>query len=811
MKRISLVFLVVFLAVFGAYAQEKTLTVAGLKEPVTVRRDARAIPYLEAKNEADLYFAQGYVTASDRLFQMDLMRRVARGETAEIFGTQGLEEDKRWRKLGFSGITAESYKILAPELKASLDNYARGVNAYIATLKPETLPGEYKILQFTPREWVPTDSLVIGKILSDALSNTWRMDLQRVAIEQLPEAKAAALENQVTNEDVVWYGNDHDTSLITDPIITDEMFRRAPTVRKKSKGTSSRLRNNAAPSKVSVSSELLDKAQQLEDIRRSSLEKTGLYAEDNAASNNWVISGKRTADGKAIMANDPHLQATAPGIWYLVNQSMPGMRVSGVTLPGVPGVILGHNESIAWGATNLGPDVQDLYIENAETLKAAKLRKEEIKVRKNPLGKVTDQNIETLNVLETKNGVVYFEDGDKKFSLKWTARDPKNMELGAFYYLNRAKDWAGFNKALMTYGGASQNFVYADVKGNIGWHTAGTVPTRRVGDGSLPYDGAKTDGDWTGVIPYAEMPNLYNPPGGFIVTANQRVTGTENKYFSILSRDSATPWRARRITDMILQLVNNGKLVTMDNVGDIQKDVTNLPVMEFVNEVIELEGAMPETLAALKNWDGRMTFDAKTSLLANEMRVVFAEKLAEANLLDKDGKRLNISTSMVRERAALRVLETRDKEWLPRGFASYKDLLLECERQAQLNLGALAARLKKERSALVWGDYYTANFFHPLGGIPLIGGAYKVQSTEVNGSGQTPNVGASVSMRHIASPGNWDATRHVIPLGESGDPNSPHWKDQFEAWRTGKTPVFPFSKEAVEKAATDVTVMTPGK
>jgi penicillin amidase len=794
MKKTLFLLLILLTTIYGSAQPPKP---PGLRDTVTIRRDARWIPYIEAKNQADLYFAQGYVTASDRLFQMDLMRRVARGETAEIFGAQGLEEDKRWRKLGFTQISLKTYAMLKPELKAALDNYARGVNAYIATLDEKNLPLEFRVLAYKPSQWVPTDSLVIGKILSDALSNTWRQDLTELEIQKLSRKKAYMLTNRWTPYDVIWYGND----LLAPGLSADP-------------GTS------IVPREVGFSAGIFSQVDAIDAARRVSLEKTGMYAEDQAASNNWVISGKLTADGKAILANDPHLQPTAPGVWYMTHLSLPNDRVSGVTLPGAPGILIGHNEYIAWGATNLGPDVQDIYLETPVLQvpsmtamveptryktptgpQAPKIRTEEIKVRKNPLGPVTDFATEKLDVVETRNGVVYFEDGDKKYSLGWTARDPKNSELGAFYYLNYAKDWNGFNAALKQYGGATQNFVYADVKGNIGWHDAGAIPIRRKGDGSVPYDGSTADGDWIGNIPYDELPHLYNPPGGYIVTANQRVVGTDNKYFSILSRDAASPpWRARRITDMINAVLTSTKKMTMDDCRDFQLDTYNIPLTEFARAVVKAGGASPKTIGTMESWNGRMNFDAKEPLIINEMRNVFAQKLADANLVDKDGKRLNISYGYVRERVILIALQRADKDWLPKEYASYKDMLLDCEKKAQTNLAAIAGRLKKDPSELAWGDYYTASYFHPLAGAPLIGGQFAVRPSGVSGSGQTPNVGAGVSMRFITEPGNWDATRHVIPLGESGDQKSPHFMDQFESWRTGKPEIFPFSKEAVEKA-----------
>ena len=335
-KALFVLFLVIQLSltVFTQPAPTKVIE-AGLKGDVTVRRDGRGIPYIEAKSDSDLYFTQGYVTASDRLWQMDLLRRVARGETAEIFGGSVLEEDKRWRRFGFAEIANGSVAQLTPALRWALEDYARGVNAYIATLDEKSMPVEFKILQYKPRQWSPADTMVIGKILADGLSTTWRTDLLRASLQSLSKEKVADLTNQVTPYDVVLFGKDTGAAAVA----------------------------AAAEKQRNVSTELLALAEKDEQIRADSLSRVGLYAEDLAASNNWVIAGRRTADGKPILANDPHLAPAAPGIWYLTHLSTPTMRVSGVTFPGVPGIVLGHNEFIAWGATNVGPDVQDLYYE----------------------------------------------------------------------------------------------------------------------------------------------------------------------------------------------------------------------------------------------------------------------------------------------------------------------------------------------------------------------------------------------------------------------------------------------------------------
>ncbi|HMS10550.1 MAG TPA: penicillin acylase family protein, partial [Pyrinomonadaceae bacterium] len=345
-------------AAFGQPTRSEA-KLAGLQKEVTVTRDGRSIPYIEAASEADLYFMQGYTVASDRLWQMDLLRRVARGETAEIFGRATIEEDKRWRRYGFAAIAEATLPNLPADARAALENYARGVNAYIASLTEETTPMEFRTLRYKPREWTPADTIVIGKILADALSSTWQGDLQRLALQGIDKQKYEDLYGKTTAYDVILFGKDAKaaTGFATERTKEDEKGRRgeretrrhgdtgylgdAESVRRGDAGNSSSavsdLFSNDSVSSVAELS--VPSVTDDEEIRRRSLERVGLYAEGLAASNNWVISGKRTADGKPILANDPHLMPAAPGIWYLVHLSAPGMRVAGVTFPGVPGVV----------------------------------------------------------------------------------------------------------------------------------------------------------------------------------------------------------------------------------------------------------------------------------------------------------------------------------------------------------------------------------------------------------------------------------------------------------------------------------------
>ncbi|MDQ6786708.1 MAG: penicillin acylase family protein [Acidobacteriota bacterium] len=781
-------FAVLLLTVSACYAQTptQTLSIAGLKDSVIVRKDARGIPYIEAKSDADLYFAQGFITASDRLWQMDLYRRVARGQTAEIFGRQptvnGLtvvDEDKRWRRFGFSQIVEETFKNLPPESRSIIENYARGVNAYIASLDEKSLPVEFQILKYRPTEWLPTDSLVVGEIINDGLSTTWQTDVLRASFADLPKEKYDKLFIEKTPLDVLVVGKDAANA--------DSKFQ-IPNFKFKNQ----------------IDQALMELAAKDAAIRKSSLERIGFYQEFNAMSNNWVVSGKHTADGKPILANDPHLPANAPSVWYLINLSTSNSRVSGVTFPGVPGVVLGHNENIAWGATNLAPDVQDVYVETfndknqyktASGWQDAKIRREEIKVRKSVLSPETET--EFLDVLETNNGVIVSEQAGKKYALKWTVRDAKVDSFTAFLLLDRAKNWDDFRAALKTYGGATQNFIYADARGNIGYYGAGKIPIRRKGDGSIPYDGATTDGDWISFIPFEELPQSYNPREGIIVTANQRIAGDSYKYF--LTHLWSAPYRSRRI----YELLQSKPKLTVEDVMKIQHDIFNISYSNFARELVKNEAASKETLDILRVWDGNMSADSVAALLVGEIRTVFLSKILKANLSAEQAKTYRWSESA----AFVEWLATeKPLNWLPKEYANYKDLFIASDKEARENL---AKKYGANQTDWQYGKSASIRFPHPLAAAPLIGGLFAIDGFPLSGSGLTPNVGANVSMRHVAVPGNWDATRHGIALGESGDPKSAHWKDQLENWKSGETQVFPFSKAAVEKSTTEIILLKP--
>ncbi|HEX9628717.1 MAG TPA: penicillin acylase family protein [Pyrinomonadaceae bacterium] len=780
-----------------AAGQTAPTVIPGLIDQVIIRRDERGIPYIEAKNDHDLYLAQGYVTASDRLWQMDLLRRSERGQLAEILSAGPnnvvLDQDKQHRTLGFAQVADAEFAGASAQSRALLQAYADGVNAYIASLDAKTLPPEFQILQYKPSPWTPVDSLVVIKVFAEALSSTWRLDVMREALASLPADKRAILMPEFSPLDVLVVGKDTRKVAIS--------FSNSPT------------------KSFSVTPAALFALAKDQGLESQSLARVGVYAEGLAASNNWVVNGKHTVTGKPLLANDPHLAPSAPSIWYMVHLSAPGVRVAGVTTPGLPGVVIGHNDQIAWGFTNVGPDVQDLYVEqfdpaNPRRYKTpsgwsdATIRHEEIKVRNGFIDSATDTV--PLDVTVTRHGPIVFEKEGKRYALKWTALDPKLNNPDSTYSLNRARNWKEFNAALHLFTAPTQNIVYADSAGHIGYHAAGVVPIRKSGDGSVPYDGATDAGEWTSYIPSDKMPTVFDPPSGIIVTANQRIVGTDYPYF--LTHHWAQPYRARRIFD----LLNQTPKLSAADFRRIQGDVYSIGNMLFAQQITKTmrdqlkpeETRLAASLAAFEKWDGRMDADSHVAPILAQMRVAFRTRLLNAALGEDLFKIYNWPNF---DMTIDHLITVQPKEWLPKEFTSYADLLRACFDDAQK---VLTKNLGADEAKWTWGEMVKVRFSHPLANAPLIGLQFTIAAFPQNGTGglaATPNVGAAVSMRLIADPSDWDKTQHSITLGESGLPATAHWSDQLADWRAVTPREFPFTEAAITKATKTTLVLAPKK
>lgn len=786
----------------SATTPTRSLQVTGLRAPATVRRDERGIPYIEAANDEDLYFAQGYVTASDRLWQMDLQRRTARGELSEIFGQATLAQDKLHRTFGFSRIIDQAAANLDPKFNVAVTAYAKGVNAFIDSLTDQTTPPEFRILQYKPRPWTPADSLAAGALMAEYLSSTWQLDVMRGSLSSLPKEKRAALLPETSALDVLVVG-------------TDRPGRAATGAQASRLQVAHRRSSPIVRESVTIPPAILTELNEVIAAQRQSFELLGLAPpalEAIHASNNWVVSGKRSATGKPLLANDPHIPASAPGIWYQTQLIAPGMHVAGVTFPGLPGIVVGHNERIAWGVTNLGPDVQDVYIEKFDKtnptkyqtpagLRDAEVRQEQIKVRKSFTSTATDT--QTVEVTVTRHGPIILEKDGVRYALRWSLLDPATLQTAGIFNLNRARNWREFTTALRHYRGPTQNFVYADIDGHIGYYGAGWIPIRKSGDGSVPYDGATDEGEWTGFIPFEKLPHLYDPPSGMIVTANQRVVGSSYPYF--ISHVWASPYRARRIFDLLSAKPKH----TTDDFRKIQGDVYSIAGKTFAQHVAKsLRGAgfQPASfISDLESWDGMMSADSRMAVIVSQMRPAFRTRILNAAMGPELAKVYAWPESEV---LVDRIASEQPRDWLPKEFATYAELFKASYEDAR---AALTKNLGADESKWSWGAQTKARFTHPLAAAPLIGAQFTIAPIPQNGSGGTVNVGSAVSMRFIADVSDWDKSQHGIPLGQSGWPNSPHWKDQLDDWRNVTPRAFPFSKAAIASATKDTVVLMPGR
>ena len=764
----------------------QSLQVAGLRAPATVRRDERGIPYVEAANDEDLYFAQGYITASDRLWQMDLQRRTARGELSEIFGQATLAQDKLHRTFGFGRLIDQAAANLDPNFNAALTAYAKGVNAFIDSLTDKTTPPEFRILQYKPRPWTPADSLAVGALMAEYLSSTWQLDVMRASLSSLPKEKRETLLPETSPFDVLVVGTDRSRSSSARPTVKEG---------------------------VTVSPAILAELSEVLAAQQNSYELLGLNPpalETIHASNNWVVSGKRSATGKPLLANDPHIPASVPGVWYQTQLTAPGVHVAGVTFPGLPGIVVGHNERIAWGVTNLGPDVQDVYIEKFDKAnptkyqtpagwRDAEVRQEQIKVRKGFAS--TETETQTIDVTVTRHGPIILEKDGTRYALRWTLLDPATLQTAGIFNVNRARNWKEFTAALSSYRGPTQNFVYADVDGHIGYYGAGRIPIRKSGDGSVPYDGATDEGEWTGFIPFEKLPHLYDPPSGMIVTANQRVVGSSYPYF--VSHVWASPYRARRIFD----LLSAKPKLTTDDFRKIQGDVHSIAGKTFAQHAaksLRSAGFEPASfISDLESWDGMMSADSRMAVIVAQMRPAFRARLLNAVIGPELAKGYSWPESEV---LVDRIASEQPREWLPKEFATYAELFKASYEDARQ---ALTKNLGADESKWSWGAQTKARFTHPLAAAPLIGAQFTIAPIPQNGSGGTVNVGSAVSMRFIADVSNWDKSQHGIPLGQSGLPNSPHWKDQLDDWRNVTPRAFPFTRAAIEAATKETLTLTP--
>jgi penicillin amidase len=753
-----------------------TIRVPGLAARAEVLRDARGVPHIRTQSLADAVFAQGYVTAQDRLWQMDLSRRRAEGRLSEIFGDRALRYDIESHTLGLPWLAERAVAELDPDTRRLLDFYARGVNAFLASHRKH-LPIEFLLLRYQPQPWREVDSAAVAMNLSTSLSQTWDDDLMR-------EHVAAKLGEELASD----VFPDH--SALDVPVANVPLASRAGPA--KHGNQNSKLGIRPSPqfsgfdSRVPVSS-------------------------GGMGSNNWVLSGSHTKSGKPLLANDPHLSHSIPSVWYMIHLKAPGLDVSGVSLAGLPLVIIGHNERIAWGMTNTGPDVQDLYIESFNPRDPnkylhngqwvdAEVRDEVIKVR--------GQRDYHLTVKVTRHGPVISHDGNRDLALRWTALEPHAVRL-PFLRINQASNWREFTAALRDFTVPMQNFVYADVDGNIGYYAAGLVPVRRQDNGAAPVPGSADDYDWIGFIPFDDLPHSFNPPSGMIATANGRVVPDGYPFFITAN------WEAPYRTARIFQLLREGDSFTPSDMLRIQADIQTLEDGWLTKQILAAATKhAPESsdgqfaLGVLKAWDGQARADSAATLVCEVTRHALLARILRPKLGDDlSGYYWPMSSIFLQN-----VLEQNLRRWLPPGDTDFNMTLMRSLEEGVKRIPSLVH--SQSHSAWRWGDTIPLTFHHPLsGGLPVLGRLLDVGPVPQAGTGTTvkqttPWLGPS--MRMVVDFSDLDQSMQNITLGESGQVFSPYYKDQFEAWYTGQSFPMLFSDAAVEKGAAHKLVLEPG-
>jgi penicillin amidase len=782
-----------------------TLSLPGLQQNVTVDRDGWGVPHIRAARVEDLAEAQGYVMAQDRLWQMDLLRRVARGQLSEILGERTIQIDKEFRTMGFGRAADREATVLEPEARKILDAYARGVNQFIQQHQ-SSVPLEFSLLRYKPQPWQSSDTLAISGYMYRTLASTWERELNRAKVTQRVGAERAKdlfsaespLDHFVVGDPDV--PNDGSQRSATDPDEDDDDDMQPDTVLKAG------LNSSGLPASPDNSPDLTSA---LTESIQDFLAESRSEIRQGLGSNNWVVSGAHTATGKPLLANDTHLELTIPSIWYEVHLTAPGWNVKGFTLPGAPMVIIGHNERIAWGFTNNGADVQDLYIETFNPESPTEYRVNGKWARAQVLDeviRVKGQPDEHLQITVTRHGPIVHREGAVAYAMRWTATEPGGL-ANSYNWLGKARNWKEFRETMKHVWGPGQNAVYADVEGNIGYVMAARVPIRKKGHGEVPVPGDTDDFEWTGYIPFEQLPQALNPESGLIVTANARVVGPNYKPY--LTDRWEEPYRTARIYD----LLHDRRDLRPQDMLKVQTDTYSYPHVFLADQMIAAaKTAKPKDARAQKLIDGLKDWNGIADAHSSEVSFLHATRRAALDLLLEPI--LGTDTALYQWRTTTflqKTLTDRPSKWLPGSYKNYDELLAAAADRAA---SKLAEQSKSERTEdWAWEKFNSLDMFHPLGregflktflsitGKPQSGTLYSVRAaTKTHGP----------AMRFVGNPGNWDESILLITAGQSGQPGSSHYSDQFSYWYEGKPIFAPFSDAAEAGATKHTLTLKPG-
>jgi len=773
------------------------VSIPGLGSPVEVLIDSHGVPHVYATSEDVAWFAAGVLHARDRRWQMELYRRVTTGRLSEALGDTTIPFDQRFLTLGLREAAEAEWQRATPQVKAALVSYAAGVNAATSLMTGRRRPIEFQILSITPPSWSPVDSLAIGRLLAWRLAENHRAELVRSA---LSDKFGEPIAKQLTG-----------IYPPSAPAILDGV-RRPP------QPTASAMPHEIPPGLEWLSS----------GMRRGN-------------SNNWVLAAGRTKAGRPILANDPHLAIEFPSVWYEMHLVAAGLDVAGVTIPGVPFVVLGHNARIAWGMTATNADVQDLAIERIDIGKKRAMNRGEwipvevktanipVRGRSQPL---------PFEVWKTHNGPIFADvgldweappswlspdgrpaDERRAYSIRW---DTSGDLATAFDALNRASDWTTFTSAIDQFASPSMNIVYADVDGNVGYAMSGRLPVRAAGDGTMASDG-NSAGGWSGTIVSSTLPRVFNPASGLIYSANNEI---DRGFSGLISKDWAAPFRATRLRDQLTQ----AQRVDLDSMAALQNDRRSLAadvVLAGVDSAIKTGQSRADDagnvalLEELRAWDrvvdSRPTVSLYEAFEHHLWRRTFADEMDDPLF-----ERFYEWAGAEKPAGLYTVIADRESRW-------FDDITTVERRETRDDIFLLAIRDADDQlqsefgsgAARNWDRVHAARFTHPLASIAFpFRWLFNPPIAPIEGDGTTVMrvswnrlapfaAWEHPSWRQVFDVGNWDASRVSMPAGQSGHPMSPFYFDQNDIWRAGAYRTQPFSRSAVSTAARHRLLLVP--